>query len=182
MANRHKVFVSYHHANDQSYKNIFNLRFGNAADVIVKGSVELGDIDASSNTEYVRQRIRNEYLSDSSVTVVLVGVETWQRKHVDWEIYASLRDTTASPRSGLLGILLPSYAAVKGVGKYSADTLPPRLADNLSSGYAKLYNWSEDAATVQEWIHDAYLRKDKIAPNNARRMFGRNWSGTHWTD
>ena len=29
MSNRHKVFVSYHHALDESYKKIFELRFGN---------------------------------------------------------------------------------------------------------------------------------------------------------
>jgi hypothetical protein len=40
---RHKVFVSYHHANDQSYKNIFELRFGNAADILVPHSVGLDE-------------------------------------------------------------------------------------------------------------------------------------------
>jgi len=100
MTARHKVFVSYHHANDESYKKIFNLKFGNAHDILVRGSVEIGDIDPTSKTEYIRQKVRDEYLRDSSVTVVLVGIETWQRKHVDWEIYSSLRDTKAIPARG----------------------------------------------------------------------------------
>lgn len=35
MSNRHKVFVSYHHALDQNYRNIFELRFGNAFGALV---------------------------------------------------------------------------------------------------------------------------------------------------
>ena len=182
MSNRHKVFVSYHHDKDENHKNVFELRFGNSADILVKGSVQLGDIDPNSNTEYVRQKIRDEYLSSSSVTVVLVGIHTWQRKHVDWEIYASMRDTQNNPRSGLLGILLPSYADVHGLSKYDAHTIPPRLADNLKTGYAKLYNWSNNPAEVQEWIHEAYLRKVGVQPDNSRVMFANNRTGDRWND
>lgn len=182
MSTRHRVFVSYHHANDQNYKNIFELRFGNSEDILVRGSVEIGDIDPQNNTEYIRQTIRDKYLSTSSVTVVLVGVETWQRKHVDWEISSSLRDTQNNPRSGLLGILLPSYAQKHGQGKYDPHTIPPRLYDNLANGFATLHPWSENPSDVAGWIHDAYLRKARIIPSNARPMFGKNRSGDRWHD
>ena len=182
MSRRHRVFVSYHHENDENYKSIFELRFGNAADVIVRGSVQLGDIDPGANSEYVRQRIRDEYLRDSSVTVVLVGLLTWQRKYVDWEIYSSLRDTQANPRSGLLGILLPNYTARYGSSRYDTHTIPPRLADNIECGFAGLYSWSNNAADVEEWIHQAYLRKARFKPNNGRPMFGKNRTGERWFD
>ena len=106
MNERHKVFVSYHHDNDQEYKNQFERI---CTDVTISRSVSIVDIDPNANTEYVRQKIRDEYLRDSTVTVVLIGRETWKRKHVDWEIYSSLRDTQKNPRSGLIGILLPTY-------------------------------------------------------------------------
>lgn len=48
-------------------------------------------------------------LRDSSVTVLLIGSQTWQRRHVDWEIYSLLRDTNANPRPGLVRILLPTH-------------------------------------------------------------------------
>ncbi len=106
MTKRHKVFVSYHHANDQGYRNEFESLCG---DVIVSRSVDIGDIDPNLKTETVRQKIRDEYLRDSTVTVVLIGGQTWQRKHVDWEISSSIRATQYNPRSGLLGIFLPTH-------------------------------------------------------------------------
>lgn len=181
MSNRHKVFVSYHHALDENYKKIFELRFGNAFGAIVPGSVQVGDINPDLPTDTIRQKIRDEYLRDTSVTVVLIGAETWQRKHVDWEIGSSIRHTEFNPRSGLLGILLPAYPR-PAPGKYSPYTIPPRLHDNIKCGFATIHNWSEDAATVQGWIHDAYLRKSRVNPDNSRESFGKNRTGSAWTE
>ena len=185
MSNRHKVFVSYHHALDESYKKIFELRFGNSFGAIVPGSVNDGDIDPYLSTETIRQKIRDEYLRDTSVTVVLIGPQTWQRKHVDWEIGSSLRNTIANPRSGLLGILLPTYDKHYGRvdrSKYNSATIPPRLFDNIQCNFASIHNWTEDAATVQGWIHEAYLRKGRVLPDNSRENFGKNRTGDSWTD
>lgn len=185
MSTRHKVFVSYHHALDESYKKIFELRFGNAFGAIVPGSVNDGDIDPNLSTETIRQKIRDAYLRDTSVTVVLIGALTWQRKHVDWEIGSSIRDTKANPRSGLLGVLLPAYDKHYGRvdrSKYNPGTIPPRLHDNVQCGFASIHNWSEDAASVQAWVHEAYLRKSRVLPDNSRDSFRKNRSGNEWTD
>lgn len=181
MSNRHRVFVSYHHALDENYKKIFELRFGNALGVIVPGSVQVGDIDPNLSTDTIRQKIRDEYLRDTSVTVVLIGAETWQRKHIDWEIGSSIRHTMYNPRSGLLGILLPAYPR-PSPSTYNPYTIPPRLYDNVKCGFASIHNWSEDAATVQDWIHDAFVRKNRVDPDNSRDSFGKNRSGTSWKD
>jgi hypothetical protein len=181
MNNRHKVFVSYHHALDESYKNIFELRFGNRFGAIVPGSVKVGDIDPTLPTETIRQKIRDEHLRDTSVTVVLIGAETWQRKHIDWEIGSSIRHTEYNPRSGLLGILLPTYPRTDPP-KYNPHTIPPRLYDNIQCGFAAIYNWTENATHVQDWIHQAYLRKSAKQPDNARPSFGKNRTGDAWTD
>lgn len=180
MTARHRVFVSYHHANDENYKNIFNLRFGNKHDILVRASIELGDIDENLPTETIRQKIRDEYLSDSSVTVVLVGSHTWQRKHIDWEIGSSIRQTKNNPRSGLLGIILPSYYKYHGHKAYNPYTIPPRLWDNVKCGFATMHNWSEDPATVQQWLHEAYLRKGNIQPDNSYPSFANNRSSDRW--
>ncbi len=178
MTERHKVFVSYHHANDQGYRNEFE-RF--CRDVMESRSVEEGDIDPNLNVDTVARTIRDEYLRDSSVTVVLVGKETWQRKHVDWEIGSSIRNTATNPRSGLLGILLPTYPGF-ATGKYDPYTIPPRLADNIACKFAEIYLWSQNPDTVQSWMHEAYLRKDKVNPDNARVLFGKNRTGDRWQD
>jgi hypothetical protein len=77
----------------------------NVHDVMVSKSVQVGDIDPNLKTDTLRQKIRDEYLHDSTVTVVLIGSETWKRKHVDWEIAASIRHTQYNPRSCLIGSL-----------------------------------------------------------------------------
>ena len=181
MTKRHKVFVSYHHDNDQGYRDLFEELFSDIHDIMVSQSVQIGDIDPNLNVDAVRQQIRDEYLSDSTVTVVLVGAETWKRKHVDWEISASIRKTKSNPRSGLLGILLPTYPSPDGdPTKYCPYTIPPRLHDNIECDFAKIYNWSEDLDVVQQLIHEAFKRRNQVNPNNSRTLFANNRSGDRW--
>jgi hypothetical protein len=176
---RHKVFVSYHHANDQRYRDAFEKLFANHYDIMVSKSVQVGDIDPNLNTDTIRQKIRDEYLRDSTVTVVLVGTQTWQRKHVDWEIGSSIRDTKFNPRSGLLGILLPTYPrdSMNGFNPY---TIPPRLYYNIECGFAKCYYWNTDPNIVQGWIHTAFLNRNDVSPNNSYQSFGNNRTGDRW--
>ena len=176
---RHKVFVSYHHVNDQYYKNLFDNLFSNTYDIMVSKSVQIGDIDSNLPTERIRQRIRDEYLRDSTVTVALIGSETWKRKHVDWEIGSSIRQTEYNSRSGLLGIILPTYPR-KDLTKYDPYTIPPRLYDNIKCNFAKIYNWNDNPLIVQKWIHDAFERRNKIIPDNSFPSFMNNRSGEKW--
>ena len=88
---RRRVFISFHHQEDQELKDRFVRMMG---DHIVDRSVSTGDIiDQDLTVDEIRRRIREEYIADATVTVVLIGRCTWQRKHVDWEIAASLIDT-----------------------------------------------------------------------------------------
>ena len=176
---RHKVFVSYHHANDQAYRDRFERLFAGIYDIMVSRSVQIGDINTYLNTETLRQKIREEYLSDSTVTVVLVGSDTWRRKHVDWEISASIRHTQRSPRSGLVGIILPTYPRPSPT-EYYIHTIPPRLYDNIQCGFAKIYDWSENAAFVQNWIHGAFETRNMVNPDNSFPSFANNRSGVRW--
>ncbi len=178
MTKRHKVFLSYHHENDENYKTQFELKFGS---VYVSKSVEIGDIDPDSRTETIRRKIRDEYLRDSTVTVVLVGQETWKRKHVDWEISSSVRHTQYNPRSGLLGLILPTHPNFT-TEEYNPYIIPPRLYDNIKCSFAKLYNWNDDVSIIEQRIHDAFQRKDKILPDNSRLLFKNNRSGDKWQD
>ena len=176
---RHKVFVSYHHANDQYYREEFENLFSNIYDIMVSKSVQIGEIDPYLKTETIRQKIRDEYLRDTTVTVVLIGTETWKRKHVDWEIAASIRNTQFNPRSGLIGIFLPTYP-LSSDNKFNHCTIPPRLYDNWKGGFAKLYNWNTNPSVVQQWIHDAFTRRTKINPDNSYPNFINNRASNGW--
>ncbi len=192
---RHKVFISYHHANDQDYRNLFESMFaakaggektraeifyGQNDGVFITKSVQIGEIDKELSTDTIRQKIRDEYLRDSTVTVVLVGSETWKRKHVDWEIGSSIRNTLYNPRSGLLGILLPTYSYPEP-NKYNPSTIPPRLHYNIVCGYAKLYPWTDNPNAIQQWIQEAFERRLIIEPDNSYPNFINNKSSDGWS-
>ncbi len=180
MATRvHKVFVSYHHTPDQKYRNAFERMFHENSSIMVSRSVKIGEIDPNLKTETIRQKIRDEYLRDSTVTVVLIGKKTWQRKHVDWEIGSSIRHTEKNPRSGLLGILLPTHPSYGG-DSYDPYTIPPRLAYNVKCHYAEIYDWSTNPTSVQNWIHKAFERRFKINPDNSYPSFVNNRTGAKW--
>lgn len=180
MQPRHKVFVSYHHVNDQAYRTAFEQMFANTYDILVSRSVQIGDLDPNLKVETIRQKIREEYLRDSTVTVALVGSQTWQRKHVDWEIGASIRQTQYHPRSGLLGILLPSYP-FPSPNRFDPYTIPPRLHDNIECGFAKIYLWDSNPVNVSSWIQEAFQRRNSIIPDNSYPSFVNNRSGARWS-
>jgi len=183
-SNIHKVFISYHHCpEDEYYRKRFETLFVEDNEIIINKSVQIGDIDPNLKTETIRQKIRDEYLRDSSVTIVLIGKNTWQRKHVDWEISSSIRDTTLNPRSGLLGIFLPTFPLtidINGQPDINKYTIPPRLFDNFECGYAKLYRWSESHYNVQNWIHKAFLDRHEKIPDNSRELFANNRTAEGW--
>ena len=171
--NRHKVFLSYYHKDDQYYRNRFEKLFGH---LFISKSVEPGDIDTDVSTEYIKRLIQQNYIEDTSVLVVLVGPKTYGRKHVDWEISATLNKKVGG-YSGLLGLCLPTHPDYSK-DKYNADVVPPRLVDNLKSGYAKFYDWTEDEAKIKKWTEEAFQSRidkaDKI--DNSREQFKYNRS------
>ena len=176
---RHKVFVSYHHDNDQEYRDRFEKLFVSVYDIMNSRSVEMGDIPGGLKLDEISRRIRDGYLSNSTVTVVLIGRDTWRRKHVDWEIAATIRDTDANQRSGLVGVFLPTHPSFNK-HSYNQYTIPPRLYYNVECGFAELHGWSESPNDVARWIDNAYKHRKSGAPDNSFVKFARNWNGPRW--
>ena len=165
---KHKVFISYHHVSDQAYKEaLLSLNYAN--DLFIDASVDTGDINDELSDDVIRQKIRDEYLRDSTVTIVLVGTQTKQRKHIDWEIYSSMFNGTVNKQSGVLAINLPTtgctmFTAAHGDEEKATlypDTtswtfitsraeyeerypyMPDRIVDNLlkSNAIVSVTNW-----------------------------------------
>lgn len=165
----HKTFVSYYHKDDQDYREKFENLFG---DLVVSKCVEDGDIDPDNSAEYTKQLIQKGYLSDTTVLVVLVGPNTKHRKHIDWEISGALNYKVGDGYAGLIGILLPTHPDY-GKETYNPNNLPKRLAANVKSGYAKLYDWTENRKTMQDRIEKAFERRsesDKIENKSIPQM------------
>ncbi len=151
----HKIFISYHHANDQIYKDELVRKFNNR--VFLDMSVNTGNINDNLTDQQIRIKIRDEYLKDSTVTIVLVGTETKYRKHVDWEIYSSMYNGTVNKKSGILVVNLPTingyqisisdedkeilgkellWSKISSYERY--DYLPKRLLDNIKSNEVRI--------------------------------------------
>jgi hypothetical protein len=171
---KHKVFISFYHYDDQSYRDKFDNLFGH---LFINKSVNDGDIDSDNSTEYIKKLIQQDYISDASVLVVLIGPNTYRRKHVDWEISAALNKKVGG-YSGLTGILLPTFK-LSTDNKYSFDDIPARLADNVKSKYSKIYTWNsvcQSESSIKNVIEIAFNSRisdsDKI--DNSRLQMQRN--------
>lgn len=156
-----KTFISYYHYEDQCYKERFKALFG---DLITHKSVEDGDIDSDNSDGYIKQLIQKGYLADTTVLVVLIGINTKHRKHIDWEISGALNYKVGDKYSGLLGLILPNHSDFK-TGKATYSLMPARLADNFKSKYAIIRNWTDDRAKMQEYIELAFERRNTHSEN-----------------
>ena len=112
----HRVFISYHHKNNQYYKNELlslnnNYKLNYGSPIFIDMSVDTGDISENLSDETIREKIRDEYLQDSTVTILLVGTETKNRKHIDWELYSSMYNGKRNKQSGILVVSLPEITS-----------------------------------------------------------------------
>jgi len=164
---KHKVFISYYHKDDQDYRDKFEELFGH---LFISKSVEEGDINSDDSDEYIKHLIQDDYISDTSVIFVLCGLNTLGRKHVDWEISAGLNKKVGG-YSGLLGIHLPTHPDYKN-DKYNSNNIPARLSDNLKTDFAEIINWTEDEETIKKKIQKAFDNRinDKLIDNSREQM------------
>lgn len=176
-----KVFISYYHEDDQEYKNRLVQALGSKA---IDKSVSAGDIhDDNLPLDEIRRRIRDDHIADATVTIVLIGPCTWQRKHIDWEISASIIDRRNNERCGLVGLLLPHHPDYwKEPEDRDPRLIPQRLAENIGADvqFTAVYRWPRRrvARRIMPKIRRAFLRKDEPPwPQNSLDLFAENRSG-----
>lgn len=197
----HKVFISYHHANDQQYKESL-VKWAEENDIFRDWSVDTGDISEDLADEQIREKIRDEYLKDSSVTILLVGTETKRRKHIDWEIYSSMYDGRVNKKSGIIVINLPtincsyytashsgeketvfpentSWISISEREKYERryPYMPDRIVDNLLNSSAKIsvIGWDKlNVSKLTYMIEKAFEDRSSCSYDLSRPMRRRN--------
>lgn len=196
---KRKVFISYHHANDQSYKEEL-LKLNRIYEVFIDMSVDTGDISEELSDQAIREKIRDEYLKDSTVLIVLIGTETKNRKHIDWEIYSSMYDGKINKKSGILIVNLPTiekdstirasnqnekngifpeikdWISIKDREKYKEryPYFPDRIIDNFLAENVKIsvVNWEhiKDINKLKTLIENAYANKSTNEYDLSRAM------------
>ena len=202
---KRRVFISYFHKDDEYYRDQFEQCFDNIFQNIL---VKPGEINDDNSDDYIAQVIRQQKISNATVIVVLLGNRTYCRKHVDWEIAAGLDPRVGEKRAGLVGILLPSSTLYnttiidwlnkkkneeideKDRNIYTVTDelndiltkqyhkLPPRLLDNILSGYSKICKWTTDKEQMKKIIEWAFsMREYEKLVKNGRQKYGKNICG-----
>ena len=162
MPTRRSLFVSYHHDNDQFYYDQLGRVCDQACQLVRDASLR-EPLD-SEDGDYIGRAIREGYITGTSCTIVLCGAETWKRKHVDWEIKATL-----DKQHSLVGVNLPSNPLAI-TGKY---TVPDRLHENIQSGYAVWTDWITFTSSIpklKEIVESAISRPSWLIRNSAETM------------
>ncbi len=114
----------------------------------------LDDAIDSTNEDYVMQRIRSDYLADSSVTIHLIGTNSaerlgaWEQRFIKRELQASLYDGPNNRRSGILGVVLPSMYSEVYKGSYQC--FPCGVNVNCVS--------IGPETTIDEFYHNYYIQ------------------------
>lgn len=121
----HKCYISFK-TEDENYKSeIQKMKDEGKIDFIDKS---LNDAIDSEDPDYIMRKIREDYLSDSTVTIFLIGENSretlgWdEQQYIKRELQASLYNGEDNTRSGILGVVLPEMYDTIYKGSYTCHT------------------------------------------------------------
>lgn len=155
----HKCYISFK-TEDAYYKSeIQKMKEAGKLDYIDKS---LNDPIESEDPDYIMRKIREDYLSDSTVTIFLIGTHSMEtlgqeeQQYIKRELQASLYNGENNSRSGILGVVLPDMYDVVYKGSYTCSTC------------GNTHNWVSinDNTVIKEFSSNYY-----IEPHN-----GCSWS------
>ena len=104
----HKCFISFK-TQDHDYKRYIHDKLD--VDMIDKS---LHDPINSEDEDYIMRKIRENYLSDSTVTIFLIGSKSSEnalfenQNFIKRELQASLYHGEGNTKNGILGVVLPT--------------------------------------------------------------------------
>lgn len=159
-----KVFISYHRA-DTIYKNQLVQMLD---DLSVPYYVVPEDYNFDGMFHQHVAQIILDNITDCTVTICIVGKETYRRPHVDHEIKATLRGGPGI-RNGLIAVMLES----RGDSKRNIDrsTFPARIADNIGPEhpYVIVKQWASIKSELRKAIQQAESNRGSRIPVHNNR-------------
>lgn len=147
---RHKCFISFKKEDERYKKEIQRWCDASKVDMIDKS---LNNAIDSENPDYVMRKIREDYLSDSTVTIFLIGTHSAEvlgreeQQYIKRELQASLYNGEGNSRNAILGVVLPEMYSAIYKGTY------------LCSTCHKNHNWVaiNDDTVIKEFSRNYYL-------------------------
>lgn len=145
-----KCFISFK-TEDVAYKNY------------IQNSLKIDMIDKSLNNpivsfdeDYIMSKIREDYLSDSTVTIHLIGQKNsenlgWsEQRYIKRELQASLYNGIGNTKNGILGVVLPSmYNQI-----YGDSYVCPKCGKNHD------YIGVNDTTVIKEFSANYYVQNN----------------------
>jgi hypothetical protein len=149
----HKCYISFK-TEDINYKK--HIQDNLDIDMIDKS---LDEAINSDDEDYIMQKIREDYLSDTTVTIFLIGQysaeNSWgqNQNFIKRELQASLYNGVGNTKNGILGIVLPSmYNSVYGGSGICSNC-----------GNSHNYVYINDNTTIKEFSYNYYIPQNKCA-------------------
>lgn len=147
-----KCFISFK-TEDADYKKFIQEKL--KVDMIDKS---LNDAIDSDDEDYIMRKIREDYLSDTTVTIHLIGENSSEnkgyeeQKFIKRELQASLYNGENNTKNGILGVVLPSVYDKVYTGPYECST--------CKSSHTGI---SVNNTTVKEFSYNYYIPNDKCS-------------------
>ncbi|HKI97518.1 MAG TPA: TIR domain-containing protein [bacterium] len=143
-----EIFISYD-SSDEYWRARFDDVFGRAYPY----RFVRPDAVPEEGAFYGRELRDKGYLTDETVVVVLIGPKAYSSKKVDWEIAAALDNGRVRP-AGVLAVRVPTHEDYQKPS-VNPRRIPIRIADNLKSGYLRLYDWTESERELESRLYAA---------------------------
>lgn len=146
----HKCFISFKHKDIEYKKKIQEEMDIDYVDKSLNIAIE------SENEDYIMRKIREDYLSDSTVTIHLIGQHSsendiWEdQSYIKRELQASLYNGLNNTKNGILGIVLPSMYDKVYKGEQKCSCGNDHLLSTVIIG---------DNTVVREFSYNYYLPK-----------------------
>lgn len=112
----------------------------------------------SKDEDYIMRKIREDYLSDSTVTIHLIGEKSSEnigyeeQKYIKKELQASLYNGKSNTRNGILGVVLPEM--------YDAIYKGPYACSKCGASHNGIS--INDSTTIKEFSVNYYIPSDSI--------------------
>ncbi len=144
-----KVFFSFHYQKDIWRTNV--VRKSNVVDGVAAAGFQDASLweEAKKKGDAAIKRMIDNALVGTTVTVVLIGAETAQRKFVAYEIEQSI-----ARGNGLLGIYIDDIADQNG-----RTTLRGAIPEALRKAGAPVYAWDQNR--FGDWVESAARKAGK---------------------
>ena len=156
----HRCFISFKKEDEAYKKEIQRWVDDNKVDMIDKS---LDTPIDSDDEEYIMQKIRADYLSDSTVTIFLIGLRSaenfgwFEQRFIKRELQASLYNGKGNTRNGILGVVLPNmtyYLDNKHDCFYAEE-----------DRYCVLVEWAKFKSNPNFYIEQAFQKRSEPIAN-----------------